>query len=220
MPLDVVIDTSGFDTPVGEPARVSATVTCRVPLGDLVVPGLPGATTVRVTVDSPLDHLQGALMPAPLLKLIRLPGTDVGRRAAAGARRDEGAVSIFIVAIVPVFVIAAGLGFDLAARVAHPAATRTPWRPRPPAPAESNCRPVPPCEASRHASTPPRQPPRQTDWLRESGVTGTVQVRRGTIVEVTVRDTYRPRFLSIIGITSLPVEAHASARVVRARGRS
>lgn len=54
-PLDVVIDTSGFDTPVGQPARVSATVTCRVPLGDLAVPGLPGATTVRVTVDSPLD---------------------------------------------------------------------------------------------------------------------------------------------------------------------
>ena len=35
-------------------------------------------------------------------------------------------------------------------------------------------------------------------------------------IEVTVRDTYAPRFLSIIGITSLDVEAHASARVVRA----
>jgi Flp pilus assembly protein TadG len=55
VPLDVVIDTSGFDAPAGEQARVSATVTCRVPFGDLSVPGLPGSTTVRVTVDSPLD---------------------------------------------------------------------------------------------------------------------------------------------------------------------
>ena len=56
--LDVAIDTSGFDTPVGEAARVRATVACRVPLGDLTVPGLPGATTVRVTVDSPLDQFR------------------------------------------------------------------------------------------------------------------------------------------------------------------
>lgn len=51
----VSIDTSAFNSPVGTPGSVSATITCVVPLGDLVLPGFPGSRTVTATVSSPLD---------------------------------------------------------------------------------------------------------------------------------------------------------------------
>ena len=52
----VFVDTRQFTTvPVGLPATVTATVTCQVPLSDLVVPGLPGSRTLRFTFTSPLD---------------------------------------------------------------------------------------------------------------------------------------------------------------------
>lgn len=38
----VDLDLSGFDTPVGQPASVSNTVRCRISLGDIALPGLPG----------------------------------------------------------------------------------------------------------------------------------------------------------------------------------
>lgn len=55
----VAVDTSGFDVPVGTPASVTATVTCLVALGDVVLPGLPGTITVTSTVSSPLDTFRG-----------------------------------------------------------------------------------------------------------------------------------------------------------------
>jgi Flp pilus assembly protein TadG len=52
----VRVDTSQFVTvPVGLPASVTATVVCRVPLSDLVVPGLPGSRTLSFSFTSPLD---------------------------------------------------------------------------------------------------------------------------------------------------------------------
>jgi Flp pilus assembly protein TadG len=51
----VTVDTSGFGIPVGQPATVSATVTCTVSLSDLLVPGLPGSRTLTATFTSPLD---------------------------------------------------------------------------------------------------------------------------------------------------------------------
>jgi Flp pilus assembly protein TadG len=51
----VDVDTGGFATPVGLPARVSATVTCVVQLADLALPGFPGSRTVTATAVSPLD---------------------------------------------------------------------------------------------------------------------------------------------------------------------
>ena len=51
----VVVNTSQFGVPVGEQAAVTATVSCQVPLSDLVVPGLPGSRTLRFTFTSPLD---------------------------------------------------------------------------------------------------------------------------------------------------------------------
>jgi Flp pilus assembly protein TadG len=51
----VTVDTAQFGLPVGTPASVTATVRCRVPLSDLVVPGLPGSRMLSYTFSSPLD---------------------------------------------------------------------------------------------------------------------------------------------------------------------
>ena len=56
--LTVALDTSGFATPVGAPASVTATVSCTVRLSDLAVPGLPDPV-VSATVTSPLDMYRG-----------------------------------------------------------------------------------------------------------------------------------------------------------------
>ena len=53
---DVSLDTSGFAAPVGTPAQITATVTCRLNLADLAfVPGLPGTKTVTSTMRSAID---------------------------------------------------------------------------------------------------------------------------------------------------------------------
>lgn len=51
----VRVNTSQFSVRVGEPATVTATVTCTVRLSDLLVPGLPGSQTLTATFTSPLD---------------------------------------------------------------------------------------------------------------------------------------------------------------------
>lgn len=52
-------------------------------------------------------------------------------------------------------------------------------------------------------------------YLAQAGVTGTVTIRSGN-VDVTVTDTYTPMFLSSIGVGTLTVTGHSSARLVRA----
>jgi len=53
-------------------------------------------------------------------------------------------------------------------------------------------------------------------YLAQAGVTGTVTVRSGSVLDVTVTDTYTPMFLSSIGVGTLAVTGHSSARLVRA----
>ena len=53
--VDVAVDVAGFAVPVGQPARVTATVTCVVALADLALPGFPGSRTVTASAISPLD---------------------------------------------------------------------------------------------------------------------------------------------------------------------
>jgi Flp pilus assembly protein TadG len=55
----VTVNVSGFGVPVGEPADVQATVTCRVSLSSLLVPGMPGSKTLQATFTSPLDPYRG-----------------------------------------------------------------------------------------------------------------------------------------------------------------
>lgn len=46
---------TGFNTPPGRPAQVSASVSCPVRLSDLLVPGIPGTTRLTASFTSPLD---------------------------------------------------------------------------------------------------------------------------------------------------------------------
>ena len=45
----------GFSAPLGQPAQVSATVSCMVRLSDLLVPGVPGSANLTAQFTSPLD---------------------------------------------------------------------------------------------------------------------------------------------------------------------
>lgn len=48
------LDLTGFRAPVGTPATVSATLSCRVATADLGLPGLPDLT-IEATMTSPID---------------------------------------------------------------------------------------------------------------------------------------------------------------------
>ena len=52
----VDIDTSQWSRPAGTPARVSATVGCRLGLADLSIPGVPGSKQVSSSASSSLDQ--------------------------------------------------------------------------------------------------------------------------------------------------------------------
>lgn len=53
--VNVEIDTRGFRTAVGETASVEVTVSCRLDLADLSVPGIPGSRMLSATIRSPID---------------------------------------------------------------------------------------------------------------------------------------------------------------------
>lgn len=53
-------------------------------------------------------------------------------------------------------------------------------------------------------------------FLSAAGVTGSVSIHDGDTITVRVSDTYRPKFLSLVGIGDLDVTGRASARLVRA----
>ncbi len=56
------------------------------------------------------------------------------------------------------------------------------------------------------------------DYLDASGVDGTVTISGGTTVHVSVTDAYHPRFLGIVGLSTLTVTGEATAQVVRTLG--
>ncbi|MDN5725741.1 MAG: pilus assembly protein [Propionibacteriales bacterium] len=45
-----------WNAPIGQAASIDATVRCRISMGDLVLPGVPGSITVSATRSSPLDR--------------------------------------------------------------------------------------------------------------------------------------------------------------------
>ena len=53
--LQVTVDVSGFDTPLGQPAEVTVQISCTVDNSDLVWPGIPGNPTLTGDAVSPLD---------------------------------------------------------------------------------------------------------------------------------------------------------------------
>ncbi|WP_405681210.1 pilus assembly protein [Streptomyces sp. NBC_00868] len=49
------IDTSGLAVPVGEVGTVTVTISCTVPLSDLLLPGVPGSKTMTSSFTSVVD---------------------------------------------------------------------------------------------------------------------------------------------------------------------
>jgi hypothetical protein len=55
----VVVDTSAFDLPPGQPGMITARITCIVGLSDLGVPGLPGHFEITESFGTPIDTYSG-----------------------------------------------------------------------------------------------------------------------------------------------------------------
>jgi len=53
--IDVAVDTSDFHKAPGRPGTVAVTLSCRLDLSDLAVPGIPGSKVLRASMTSPLD---------------------------------------------------------------------------------------------------------------------------------------------------------------------
>ena len=53
--VSVVVDTSDFNKQPGVPGSVAVTVSCRLDLSDLAVPGIPGTKVLTDTMSSPID---------------------------------------------------------------------------------------------------------------------------------------------------------------------
>ncbi|WBC08893.1 TadE/TadG family type IV pilus assembly protein [Micromonospora sp. WMMA1947] len=53
--LNVTASTAGFGVPVGQPATVTATVTCTATFSDVALPGMPGTVPLSASFTSPLD---------------------------------------------------------------------------------------------------------------------------------------------------------------------
>jgi Flp pilus assembly protein TadG len=51
----VEVNAAAFGVPVGTPATVTATVSCRVRFGDLLLPGLPGSVDLEASGATALD---------------------------------------------------------------------------------------------------------------------------------------------------------------------
>ncbi|QGK70298.1 pilus assembly protein [Allosaccharopolyspora coralli] len=53
------VDTSGFGTRAGTTGRVTVTLDCPVPLGDLLLPGIPGVIELSTSFTSTVDPFRG-----------------------------------------------------------------------------------------------------------------------------------------------------------------
>lgn len=53
--VEVTVDTGDFAKQPGVPGSVAVTVSCRLALSDLSVPGVPGSRVMRATMSSPID---------------------------------------------------------------------------------------------------------------------------------------------------------------------
>jgi Flp pilus assembly protein TadG len=53
--IDVAVDTTDFAKQPGVPGSVDVTVSCRLDLSDLAIPGVPGSRVMSATMSSPID---------------------------------------------------------------------------------------------------------------------------------------------------------------------
>ena len=133
------------------------------------------------------------------------------------ARDDRGSISIWMVTASFVMMMLVGLAVDLGGQVhakqrAHDIAAeaaRTGGEQVQAAPAIEGRYVSINTAAARTAAQ---------QYLAAAGVTGTVTVTGADTIHVEVTDTYKPTFLSFIGIGDLTVTSEASARIVRSLG--
>ena len=128
---------------------------------------------------------------------------------------ERGSVSVWAVTIAPALIILAGLAVDgggkvhaeqramnLAAEAARVAGQQLH--------VDEAVRGARATTDTAQARTAARR------FLATAGVSGSVIVRGGDTIQVTVHDSYRTVFLSIIGIDQLAVTGDAEVRAVRA----
>ena len=52
---DITVSAAAFNAPLGTTAQVTITVTCRLDLSDLSLPGVPGTRVITAAASSPID---------------------------------------------------------------------------------------------------------------------------------------------------------------------
>lgn len=131
-------------------------------------------------------------------------------------RRDErGSVSVWLALAALAMVLCVGIAVDLGghvhaqqrARDLAAQAARTAGEEVAAAQAVRGQTPTVDVAAAKRAASA---------YLAQAGVTGSVSVSAGNVLEVTVTDTYTPMFLTSIGVGTLTVHGHSTARLVRA----
>ena len=140
-------------------------------------------------------------------------------RAHLAASSEQGSVSLWLALSASVMTMIIGIAVDLTGQVyAHQhthdiaaQAARAGGQRIAAAPAVRGL--------SARADTVAAQQAART-YLAAADVDGAVRVDDGTTLVVTTSSTYRTKFLSIIGITTIPVHGSATARIVRAVGGS
>lgn len=131
-------------------------------------------------------------------------------------RRDErGSVSVWLALAALAMVLCVGIAVDLGghvhaqqrARDLAAQAARTAGEEVAAAQAVRGQTPTVDVAAAKRAASA---------YLAQAGVTGSVSVSAGNVLEVTVTGTYTPMFLTSIGVGTLTVHGHSTARLVRA----
>ena len=142
---------------------------------------------------------------------------STARRAVSGipVREERGAATVFVVLLATAMLVCAGLvidgGYTLAARRAAMSQAEQAARLASDKLSESSLR------SGRSALVTGQAQGAAQSYLANAGAAGSVSIT-GDRVTVTVRETYRPAVLSMVGIDSLDVTATATATSIDDEG--
>ena len=157
------------------------------------------------------------MTPIPTPALASILRHTSGRLARCRARDERGSISIWLATSSFVMIVLVGLAVDLGGKVhtqqqarnVAAQAARTGAQEVLAAPAVRGGATLIDINAAKAAAS---------SYLAQAGVAGTVSVRGGDILVVTVSDTYESKFLSIINLDTMRVTGEASARMIRTEG--
>jgi Flp pilus assembly protein TadG len=136
------------------------------------------------------------------------------RTAITQGRSDEGSVTVWLAMASFVMIVVVGLAVDLTGQVyaqqrardiAAQAARTGGQQIDSPLAVRGIAAQIDPAQAVAAAQA----------YLSAAGVKGTVSIDNGQTLTVTDSDTYQPKFLSIIGLSGMPVTGKATVRIVR-----